>query len=115
MSKKVILIAGVVLAVGTVAAISAPLFRAGGHMRHGPMFGERGGGPFGASPVRFGERLKELDSNKDGVVTLDEFLARRNPTFARIDKNNDGVIDRAEFEAAAKETANYWVKRFIKR
>src|SRR5436190_11958782 len=115
MSKNVILIAGVVLAVGTVAAISAPLFRAGGHMRHGSMFGERGGGPFGASPVRFGERLKELDSNKDGVVTLDEFLARRNPTFARIDKNNDGVIDRAEFEAAAKETANYWVKRFIKR
>ena len=56
-----------------------------------------------------------MDANKDGVITLDEFLARRDPTFARFDKNNDGVVDRAEFEAFAKESADYWVKRFIKR
>ena len=56
-----------------------------------------------------------MDANKDGVITLDEFLARRDPSFARFDKNNDGVVDRAEFEAAAKESADYWVKRFIRR
>ena len=87
-------------------------------MHHGPqgsMFGEGGGGLFGPSPVRLGGRLKEMDTNKDGVITLDEFLARRDPTFARFDKNNDGVIERAEFEAFAKENADYWVKRFIKR
>ena len=48
----------------------------------GPMFGERGD-LFGGSPVRLGERLKEVDANKDGVVTLEEFLAPRDPTFAR--------------------------------
>jgi len=117
MSKKVLVIAGVLLAAGTVAAISAPHFR-GGHMRHGPqgpMFGDREGGLFGPSPARFGERLKELDTNKDGSVTLDEFLARRAPSFAHFDKNGDGAVDRAELEAAAKESADYWVKRFIKR
>jgi Ca2+-binding EF-hand superfamily protein len=118
MSRKVVLIAaGLLLAAGSVAAISAPHFRGGGHMRggfDGPMFGERGD-LFGGPPARIGERLKEVDANKDGVVTLEEFLAPRDPTFARFDKNNDGAIERAEFEAFAKESADYWVKRFIKR
>ena len=57
----------------------------------GPMFGERGD-LFGGSPVRLGERLKEVDANKDGVVTLEEFLAPRDPTFARFDKNGDGPL-----------------------
>jgi Ca2+-binding EF-hand superfamily protein len=118
MSKKALVIAGVLLAAGTVAAISAPHFR-GGHRgpggHHGHMFGEGRGDLFGPSPAGFGERLKEIDVNKDGTITLDEFLARRAPTFARFDKNNDGAVDRAEFEAASKESADYWVKRFIKR
>ena len=53
MSKKVLLIAGALLAVGSVAAISAPHFRGGGHMRHGPqgsIFGEHGGDLFGPRP-----------------------------------------------------------------
>jgi Ca2+-binding EF-hand superfamily protein len=114
MSKKILLIAGVLLAAGSVAAISAPHFR-GGHMRHGPLFGAFGDGGFGARPARFGEGLKEMDADKDGAVTLEEFLARRDPGFARFDQNKDGFVDAAEFEAAAKESTDYWVRRFIKR
>lgn len=114
MSKKVLVIAGVLLAAGTAAAISAPHFR-DGHKGHHGMFGEGRGDLFGPSPAGLGERLKELDGNKDGVVTLEEFLARRAPDFARFDKNGDGTIDRAEFEAGAKESADYWIKRYVKR
>jgi Ca2+-binding EF-hand superfamily protein len=113
MSKKILLIAGVLLAAGSVAAISAPYFR-GGHMRPGAIFGDMGedAGPMRA---RLGERLKAMDADKDGAVTLEEFLARRNRVFARFDKNNDGIVDAAEFEAATKESSDYWIKRFIKR
>jgi len=114
MSKKVWLIAGVLLAAGSIAAISAPHFK-GGHMRHGLMFGELGDAGFGPSRVRFGERLKDMDADKDGAITLEEFLGRRGPTFARFDKNNDGIIDAAEFQAGAKESADYWIKRFSRR
>jgi Ca2+-binding EF-hand superfamily protein len=114
MSKKVLLIAGVLLAAGSIAAVSAPHFR-GGHMHRGSLFGELGEGGFGPLPIRLGERLQSMDADKDGAVTLDEFLSRRAPSFARLDKNGDGAIDAGEFEAAAKESADYWTRRFLKR
>jgi len=41
--------------------------------------------------------VKRLDSNGDGVVTQEEFLAAAKRRFARIDQNGDGFIDAAEF------------------
>jgi len=47
--------------------------------------------------ARVAERIvKRLDTNGDGVVTLDEFLAAAKQRFARIDKNADGFIDAGE-------------------
>jgi Ca2+-binding EF-hand superfamily protein len=106
MSRRVLLIAGVLVAAGTAAALAAPHFR--GHHRMGFQGGERWGGP------RLAERLKEMDTNKDGAISLDEFLARREGGFARLDKNGDGFIDASDIAATAKENVDYRIKRFLK-
>lgn len=91
--KKTLLIAaGLLAAVGAVAAVSAQGHR--GHWRGGPaQFGEGDGfglgGHGGGMRGRFG-----------GSLTKDEFDARTRERFARLDKNSDGVVDTAEFESA---------------
>jgi len=40
--------------------------------------------------------VKHMDSNGDGVVSQDEFVAAAKTRFARIDKNGDGFIDADE-------------------
>ena len=107
--KKVLLVAGALVAAGTVAALAAvPHFR--GHHRMGMGFegGHRDGG------ARFAERLKEMDANKDGVITLEEFLGRRDAGFARLDKTGDGFVDASDMAARAQEGTEYRVKRFLK-
>lgn len=47
-----------------------------------------------------------LDSNKDGVVTLAEFMAQGDRNFARCDTNNDGRIDTAECRGALQRRPN---------
>ena len=42
------------------------------------------------------QMLLNADTNGDGVVTRDEFLAARAATFARVDINHDGVIDKSD-------------------
>lgn len=45
-----------------------------------------------------------LDSDKDGVVTLAEFMAQADRNFARCDLNKDGRIDTAECRQALQHT-----------
>ena len=77
MSRKVLLVAAaLLLAAGTVAAISARRISEAAHM-HGGFDGPSGEcGPRRIAAVS-AERLKEMDANKDGVVTLEEFLGPR--------------------------------------
>jgi hypothetical protein len=65
MSKKVLLIAGVVLAAGSVAAISSPYFR-DGQLRLGQLLDEFGGGDPDDRPHRSGRRHREMDGDNEG-------------------------------------------------
>jgi Ca2+-binding EF-hand superfamily protein len=51
------------------------------------------------------DALAQLDKNKDGKVTLDEFRAPRLAFFDRLDTNHDGTISAAERQAAQTAAA----------
>ncbi len=65
-----------------------------------PSTGEGGGN-------RLAEFLKKVDTNGDGKITKEEFLAyskkEAEDRFAKIDTNGDGVIDESEIKAAAEK------------
>ena len=42
---------------------------------------------------------KRLDTNKDGMISIDELTARQQHRFGKLDRNNDGMIDTTEFNA----------------
>ena len=118
--KTVMIIAGVLMVAGGDAAIAAVGEKRGRFGHHGgphgmsQMMGPMGMG-FGMGGRGLGQRLKALDTNNDGVITLEEALAVQTPAFARLDKNGDGVIDAQELQASTAENVDYWSKVFLKR
>jgi EF-hand domain pair len=62
MSKKVFLIAGVVLAAGSVAAVSSPYFR-DGQLRLGRMLDQFSGGDGDEAPRGWGRQRREIDAD----------------------------------------------------
>ena len=58
----------------------------------------RHGGRDGPMPFR-GPDLKQLDKDKDGKISLEEFVAPMKARFARMDVNQDGFLDEAELNA----------------
>ena len=46
-----------------------------------------------------GPDLKRLDTDKDGKVSLEEFIAPMKAHFARMDANKDGFLDETELKA----------------
>lgn len=92
--KTVLKSLAVVAALGTVSALAVA---AGGHRHfrsHGAGFGDDfGGGRHGMM------RLAGKDADKDGAVTLDEFMKDRADRFAKLDKNADGSLDADEVTA----------------
>jgi Ca2+-binding EF-hand superfamily protein len=117
-SKSLGILAGVLIAAGGAAAVSA-VAHTGGRFGGGMMIGERLGGMGHGDGFGWGRHagmwLQRSDANKDGILTLDEMLAGREPRFTRLDANKDGTIDAKEIEAQARERIDYWAKRLVRR
>lgn len=45
------------------------------------------------------ERMMEMDSNKDGAISRDEFMAGHGVKFSEADANGDGKVSKDEFTA----------------
>jgi len=58
-----------------------------------------------AAESRFGNgaMLEGADTNSDGMVVRDEFLAARAGAFTRMDRNSDGFLDKADRPEGAPE------------
>lgn len=54
-------------------------------------------------PGKHRPRLEMLDTNKDGKISKDEFLAPHISHFAKLDTNGDGFATKEEIEARRAE------------
>jgi EF-hand domain pair len=90
MSKKVLLIAGVVLAAGSVAALSSPYFR-GAQLRLGQILGEFGDDDSGPRPGRSGKRHRQMDADDDRNVGREEFANARRARSAQREVEGDAT------------------------
>ena len=64
-------------------------------------------GALANSAITFGEYAIEVDSNGDGLMTIDEVQAVfpdvSAETFAQVDTNKDGALDDAEMVAGQEQ------------
>ena len=90
MSKKVLLIAGVVLAAGSVAALSSPYFR-GAQLRLGQMLGELGDDDAGPRPGRHAKRHRQMDADDDRSGGAEGFGNSRRPRSVRREVEDDAL------------------------
>ena len=87
-------------------AAHQPGARANGPAAGGPdrRRGSRGGAHKGDHGNRGGGMMMKMaDTNKDGVVGRDEFLAAHNHHFDMLDANHDGQLTQAERQAARQK------------
>jgi hypothetical protein len=107
MTKKVLLIAGVLLAAGSIAAISSPYVR-NGHLRLGELLAEFGDGDFGSHSGRSGKRHRDMDDDDGGQIGMEDFSrSRRRAHAARRDPGGDEDMP----QHVRERTAHRWVDR----
>lgn len=88
MSKKVVLIAGVLLAVGSAAAISSPYLR-GAQLRIGELLADFRDDGSGSRPGRSGKRHREIDADDESQIGREDFARSRHARLSRPNRADD--------------------------
>lgn len=108
--KAMLLVTGFTVALATAAyAATGDSFGSGGGMRGGMhKMGMHGGGMHGM-------RLKALDKDNDGDVTLAEFLKTADARWAELDKDNAGFLEAAKLTAVFKARSDERTDKMLQR
>ena len=79
----------------------------------GGKFGKHGGEHGGDRGDRAAKMIAKLDSDGDGLLSLEELSANPKPAqmFEKIDANGDGAISQEEFDAAHAEMGGKFKKK----
>ena len=91
----------------TASILGSGLLLAGTVLAGGPDHGKGGKGSAG--------RFNQLDTNKDGKVTLAELTQSKEGWLSQIDGNKDGVATPAEIEASHKARRTQHIERMFQR
>jgi hypothetical protein len=60
-----------------------------------------------ASGLRTKDMMHKIDSNHDGMISRDEWIAFQEKVFAMLDKNHNGKVDESEFASANPEMVSF--------
>lgn len=125
MNRKILTLTVVLLAsAGAVAAVANARggdgedgWRGGHFGRHGHHFREGGERGWHGGRGHHGKlmRLRRLDADNDGSVTLEEFIKPKNDRFAELDTNKDGFVDADELTARMKTKAEHRARMMMAR
>ena len=103
----------VVLGAGALAVVAGGVAIADGR-GYGPRWGEGHGHGMGRG-AGIERAFDRFDTDHDGIVALEEVLARPGARFADADTTQDGFVDKAEIEAAIVKRRQAMIEQMIKR
>jgi len=111
------------LAVMSAIGVAAVAREGDGHGRHGGWHGEgRHHGHWGKHGGRHGKhgahrlmKLKKLDADGNGEVTLEEFLKPREERFAKLDTDGKGSLGPQALVSREQAELDYRINRMLKR
>lgn len=125
MRKTLMLTAGAVAVLAMGAVGLAAVAHEGGHGRHGGYHHHDGWHHDGWHHDGWGQgkhrlhrklgKLKKLDTNGDGTVTLEEYLKPKEERFAELDAAGNGNLSAEALVGRERAALEYRIKRMLKR
>lgn len=67
--------------------------------------------PYDGKKDRHGKFMEKLDTNADGVISKDEFMAKHEEHFSKMDADGDGSVTGDEMKAAHQAMKEKWAEK----